>query len=207
MNDTLKEDRAVDEVRHPAVAALYDAFMLPQELLGLRRQRARTAGAATGRVLELGVGTGLNLSHYVGASKVVAIDPDPNMLERARPRALDAPCPVQLVEAGAEALPFGDHEFDSVVVTLTLCTVPDPAAAVTESHRVLKPGGRLIFLEHVRSEKPWSARVQDAVTPAWKHVSGGCHWNRATVETIERHFEIERLWRKGIFVQGTGRPL
>jgi ubiquinone/menaquinone biosynthesis C-methylase UbiE len=190
---------------HPVVAGIYDAFMLPQELLGLRRQRARTAGEAVGTVLELGVGTGLNLPFYADATRVVAIDPDPHMLRRARRRAAQAAQPVELVEAGAESLPFEDGAFDTVVVTLTLCTVPDPAAAVAEARRVLTPDGRFLFLEHVRSDSPWVGRIQDSVTPAWKHVSGGCHWNRTTVATIEREFEVERLWRRGIFVQGAAR--
>ena len=199
-------DMGATRVEHPLVAAIYDAFMLPQELLGVRRQRARTAGAATGTVLELGVGPGLNLLHYAGAGKVVGIDPDPHMLKRARRRAAKAPCPVRLVEAGAQDIPFGEHEFDTVVVTLTFCTIPDPVAAVAEARRVLKPDGRFLFFEHVRSEKPWVARLQDAVTPAWKRVAGGCHWNRSTLATIEGGFEIERIWRKGIFVQGAARP-
>ncbi len=194
------------KIEHPLVAAIYDAFMLPQELLGLRRQRARTAGAATGIVLELGVGTGLNLPHYAGAGEVVGIDPDPHMLRRAQRRAAKAPCPVRLVEAGAQDLPFGEHEFDTVVVTLSFCTIPDPVAAVAEARRVLKPHGRFLFFEHIRSEKPWVARLQGAVTPAWKRVAGGCHLNRSTVATIEGEFEIERIWRKGVFVQGAARP-
>jgi ubiquinone/menaquinone biosynthesis C-methylase UbiE len=194
------------ESGHPLVAATYDAFMLPQELLGLRKQRARTAREAIGSVLELGVGTGLTLPFYADGTRIVAIDPDPHMLRRARRRASQAPQPVDLVEAGAEALPFDDGAFDTVVVTLTLCTVSDPAAAVAEARRVLTPDGRLLFLEHVRSDSPWIARIQDAVTPAWKHVSGGCHWNRTTVATIEREFDVERLWRRGVLVQGAARP-
>jgi ubiquinone/menaquinone biosynthesis C-methylase UbiE len=124
------------ESSHPLVAAIYDGFMLPQELLGLRKQRARTAREATGSVLELGVGTGLNLPFYEDATRIVAIDPDPGMLRRARRRAAQARMPVALVEVGAEALPFEDGAFDTVVVTLTLCTVPDPAAAVAEARRV-----------------------------------------------------------------------
>ena len=157
-------------------------------------------------MLELGVGTGLNLPFYENATRIVGIDPDPHMLRRARRRAEQVPQRVELVEAGAEALPFDDGAFDTVVVTLTLCTVPDPAAAVVEARRVLAPDGRLLFLEHVRADSPSIARLQDTVTPAWKHVSGGCHWNRTTVATVEREFEVERLWRRGILVQGAARP-
>ncbi len=195
----------VTRVEHRAIAVVYDIFMLPQELLGLRRQRVRTASEATGVVLELGVGTGLNLPHYTRAERIVGVDPDPHMLKRARRRAAEAPCPVQLIEASAESLPFGDGEFDTAVFALTLCTIPDPDAAVREAHRVLKAEGRLVFLEHVRSNRAWFGRLQDLVTPGWKRIAGGCHANRRTVETIEREFEIERLWRKGMFVQGAAR--
>ncbi len=196
----------VTKVEHRVIAAVYDVFMLPQELLGLRRQRARTAGEATGAVLELGVGTGLNLPHYTRAEEVVGVDPDQHMLKRARRRAAEAPCPVRLSEASAESLPFRDGEFDTVVFALSLCTIPDPDAALREARRVLKADGRLVFLEHVRSNRSWLGRFQDLVTPGWKRIAGGCHANRRTVETIEQEFEIERLWRKGIFVQGTARP-
>lgn len=196
----------MNSAEHRIVAATYDSFMWPQELLFLRRQRARTAAAATGTVLEVGVGTGLNLPYYRHADELVGIDPDPHMLKRARRRAAAAPCPMRLTAAGGESLPFDDGEFDTVVITLTLCTIPDPEAAIREARRVLKPDGRLSFLEHVRSDRPWLARLQDTVTPAWKHIAGGCHWNRRSLETIEREFELEHLWRSGILVQGTARP-
>jgi ubiquinone/menaquinone biosynthesis C-methylase UbiE len=179
--------------------------MEPQDRLGLARQRRRTAGAATGRVLELGIGTGRNLPHYTSVDEVVGIEPDPLMLRRARPRAAAAPFPVRLVEGSAEALPFGEDEFDTIVVALALCTIPDPDAALREARRVLKPGGRILFLEHVRSSRPRLARFQDLITPVWMELAGGCHPNRPTVETIERHFELEHLWGHGVIVQGSAR--
>jgi ubiquinone/menaquinone biosynthesis C-methylase UbiE len=191
---------------HPLVAALYDPLMRLQDALGLRRQRRRIGEAARGRVLELGVGTGLNLPWYGEADEVVGVDPDPHMLKRARTRVSAAPCPVTLVEAGAESLPFDDGTFDSVVVGLSLCTIPDPRAALAEARRVLAPGGRLIFLEHVRAERPWAARLQDAVAPLWWHLAGGCNLNRDTVATIGEQFEVESLWRNGVIVQGAARP-
>jgi ubiquinone/menaquinone biosynthesis C-methylase UbiE len=190
---------------HPLVAALYDPLMRAQDALGFRRQRARTAGAARGRVLELGVGTGLNLPWYAHADEVVGVDPDAHMLRRARGRAAAAPCPVELVEADAESLPFGDGEFDTVVVALSLCTIPEPRAALSEARRVLAPQGQLVFLEHVRSERPWVAWLQDRITPAWRRMAGGCHPNRDTVAAIGEQFEIERVWRKGVIVQGTAK--
>lgn len=191
---------------HPVVAALYDPLMRVQDALGFRRQRQRTAGSATGRVLELGVGSGLNLPHYRAAAEVVGVDPDPHMLRRARARAAAAPCPVELVAASAERLPFPDGSFDTVVVALALCTIADPAAALREAKRVLRPEGRLIFLEHVRSESPRAAALQDRVERLWMRLAGGCHPNRDTVAAIEREFAVERLRRRGIVVQGEATP-
>ncbi len=191
---------------HPLVAALYDPLLRALDAFGFRRQRIRTAGAATGRVLELGVGTGLNLPYYVAADEVVGLDPDPNMLRRAEARAAAAPCPVRLVEGAAELLPFPDGEFDTVVFALSLCTIPDARAALAEARRVLAATGRLIFLEHVRSERPRTAALQDRIAPAWRRAAGGCNLNRDTVAAIAQQFEVERLWRKGAIVQGEARP-
>lgn len=193
---------------HPFVAAFYDVLMVPNNWLGLRQQRARLAEAATGRVLEMGVGTGLNLSHFTAATEVVAIDPDPHMLKRAARRATRSPCPVRLELLAGENMHFPSDEFDTVVISLILCTIPDPGMALREAHRVLKPDGSLMFLEHVRSPRPSTARLQDWITPYWRRVSGGCHTNRSTVETIAANgFEITRLWRSqsGTMVQGEAR--
>jgi ubiquinone/menaquinone biosynthesis C-methylase UbiE len=194
------------KLEHPVVAAFYDAYMWPQEVMGFRRQRERMAGEATGRVLELAAGTGLTFPFYARAQEVVAIDPDPSMLKRARRRATSAPCPVRLLQADAESLPFNDGEFDTVVLAFGLCTIPHPETAVREAHRVLKPDGRLLFLEHVRSNGRRHARLQDLAAPAWSRLTGGCKPNRPSVETIERHFNVDRIWRKGIIVQGSARP-
>jgi ubiquinone/menaquinone biosynthesis C-methylase UbiE len=191
---------------HPLHAALYDPLMRLQDRLGLARQRAATAGAATGRVLELGVGTGLNLPYYERATGVVGIDPDPHMLRRARLRAAEAPCQVELRQASAEALPFPDGSFDAIVVTLALCTIAEPAAALREARRVLAPEGRLLFLEHVRAERAPIAKLQDLLERPWMWVAGGCHPNRDTVAAIGEAFEVERVWRKGVIVQGAARP-
>lgn len=196
---------------NPVLAAVYDLVMRPAELFGLRRQRRRVAGAATGRVLEIGAGTGTMLGHYADpVSQVVATDPDPHMLARARPKAQRAAVPVELVEAGAEDLPFDDGSFDTVVVALALCTVADLEAVLREVQRVLVPEGRLVFLEHVRSGRPLVARAQEFLTPAWERVAGGCHLDRDTVAAIESAgFELERVWRsgdrRGSLVQGSAR--
>lgn len=194
-------------LEHPVVAALYDAYMWPQEVLGFRRQRRRMGDEATGYVLEIAAGTGLTFPFYVRAREVVATDPDPFMLKRARHRAASAPCRVQLLQADAEALPVEDDTFDTAVMAFGLCTIPHPESAVREANRVLKPDGRLLFLEHVRSRGPRVARLQDLAAPAWSRLTGGCHPNRPSVETIERHFKIDELWQKRIIVQGSARPL
>jgi len=194
-------------VEHPIVAALYDAYMWPQELLGFRRQRRRMGEEAEGYVLEIAAGTGLTFPFYDRAREVVATGADPFMLKRARRRVATASCPVRLRQADAEALPFDDDTFDTVIIAFGLCTVPHPETAVREASRVLKPDGRLLFLEHVRSPGRRVARLQDLASPAWSRLTGGCHPNRPSVETIERHFEIDKLWQKRIIVQGSARPL
>lgn len=189
------------KLEHPVVAAFYDAYMWPQEVMGFRRQRERMADEATGRVLELAAGTGLRFPFYAHADEVVAIDSDPAMLKRARRRATSAPCPVHLLQADAESLPFDESDFDTVVLAFGLCTIPNPR----EAHRVLKPDGRLLFLEHVRSHGRRHARLQDLAAPLWSRLAGGCYPNRRSVETIEHYFHVDRLWRKGIIVQGSAR--
>jgi ubiquinone/menaquinone biosynthesis C-methylase UbiE len=148
-------------------------------------------------VVEIGAGTGLNFAHYPAAvTEVVATEPDPHMLRRAREAAAGAPVPVRVVRAPAERLPFGDGEFDTAVSTLVLCSVRDPASALAEVTRVLRPGGSLLFFEHVRSENPRHARWQDRLERPWGWFSGGCHPNRDTVRNIERAgFRFESLER------------
>lgn len=139
---------------------------------------------ASGAVLEVGVGTGLNLALYGNLESLTAIDPDPHMLARARPRAEALAFPVDLRQAGAERLPFDAERFDTVVVTFALCTIPEPAAALAEARRVLRPGGRLLFVEHTRSVQRGVARAQDVLTPLWKRLGGGCHLNRPAVDLV-----------------------
>lgn len=140
---------------------------------------------ATGRVLEVGVGTGLNFGLYSDVESLTGVDPDPYMLERARPRAAALPFPTELHQTGAERLPFAADSFDTAVVTFTLCTIPDPDAALAEVRRVLKPSGRLLFVEHTRSIQPVTRVLQDALTPVWKIIGGGCHLNRHAVALVE----------------------
>lgn len=171
---------------HPWLAASIDYMMRP-----LYPARRLVVPEARGDVLEIGVGTGLNFGLYgKGAASDVAsltgIEPDPFMLERAQKRAAEMSLPIDLHQVGAEAMPFDRGRFDTVVVTFTLCTIPDVPASLAEIKRVLKPGGRVLFVEHTRSVQPGLGRVQDALTPLWKRIGGGCHLNRPAAELIER---------------------
>ncbi len=157
---------------------LYDAFMALQERFGLGRWRAWLAGGAAGRTLDLGCGTGRNLPFYRRGA-AVGVDPNLDSLARARRAA------VPLVAARAEALPFKDGAFDTVVCGLVLCSVDDPAAALAEARRVLAKGGALRLLEHVRSGRRWQARLQDRLQPLWTRLTGGCHPNRDTEAAVE----------------------
>jgi len=174
-------------------AALFDFGMR----LTARRMdplRHRVASTAGGRVLEIGAGTGLNLPHYSPNASVFAIEPDPAMIRRARMKAGRSAANVHLVIASAEALPFRDSVFDEAVGTLVFCTIPSPTAAFAELKRVLRPPGRLHFHEYIRSSNPTWARVQDAVTPAWKCMVDGCCPNRPTLDTMEgAGFAIESV--------------
>lgn len=171
--------------------------MAPFQKMGLRQFRGRLVRHAVGNVLEIGVGTGLNFEHYEAASHVTGIDPDRSLLEKAKER-IAAFLPVErarfeVVEGDAQALPFGDESFDTVVATLVLCTVPDPEKTLREAKRVLKTGGRLLLIEHVRMPSRTAAVFQDLLTPMWKHIAGGCHLNRDPEPALRAlGFTIER---------------
>jgi ubiquinone/menaquinone biosynthesis C-methylase UbiE len=157
--------------------------------------RARVIGAAKGRVLEIGAGSGLNLRLYgPRVSEVLALEPDPKLIGMARDNAKDATRPVALVEASAEDIPLDSGSVDTVVTTWTLCTIPDGVQALREMRRVLKPGGSLLFIEHGQSSEQNVRRWQDRVDPVWTRISGGCHLNRPISLFIEQAgFRIERL--------------
>jgi len=168
----------------PRFARFYEALSVRMNRAGELEHRREMAQEAAGRVLEVGAGNGLNFEHYGSADVVVALEPQPTMVDLARPRARDAPVPVHLLRGVAEALPFRDGAFDTVVTSLVLCSVESPRAAVEELRRVLRPGGEIRFLEHVRSDRPGWGRVQDVVTPVWRLIGGGCHPNRDTLRTL-----------------------
>jgi ubiquinone/menaquinone biosynthesis C-methylase UbiE len=169
---------------------LYDRFMKGSEDAGLGDKRRSLLARAEGRTLEIGAGTGTNLELYPeSVSGLVLAEPDEHMRRQLERKI--APLEAEVVDADAERLPFPDASFDTVVATLVLCTIPDPPAALSEILRVLKPGGRLLFLEHVRSSDPKRARWQDRLERPWGWFGRGCHPNRDTVGTIEAsRFEI-----------------
>ena len=179
----------------------YDRYILPRLMdLAMRnrvldRHRRRAIALAQGRVLEIGVGSGLNLALYgPEVDRVCAIDSSAELLRLAAKRIGDAPVPVSPARASAELLPFGDRVFDTVVTTWTLCSVADPALALSEVRRVLKPGGRLVFVEHGLSPEPRVARWQRGLTPCWKCIGGGCHLDRAIDDLIRAAgFRLETI--------------
>lgn len=165
--------------------SLYARYVLPRLLhLAMRQEvllpfRRRVVGAASGRVLEIGVGSGLNLPLYGPAVRaVLGLEPSPALLVMARRRAAAARVPVDLIEASAEAVPLDSASVDTVVTTWTLCTIADAPRALAEVRRVLKPGGALLFVEHGRAPQPRMARWQDRIDPVWRRLAGGCHLNR-----------------------------
>jgi ubiquinone/menaquinone biosynthesis C-methylase UbiE len=161
---------------------LYDAICAAVELCGLARWRRWLVAGAAGRTLDVGCGTGRNLPLYAAGARPIGLEPSRDALERARRRAPGVP----LVQGDAQALPFRDGAFDTVVSGLVFCSVPDPARGLGEVRRVLAPGGTLRMLEHVRATGGWKARVQDRWQPLWTQLTGGCHWNRETERTVER---------------------
>lgn len=177
---------------HRLFAAIYDRLNAQAERSWLERRRADLVARATGEVLEIGAGTGANLAYYRNVERVVAAEPDPAMRSRLTSRLDRAAVPVEVSGAPAEHLGLPDASVDTVVCTLVLCSVADPDAALAEVRRVLRPGGQLLALEHVRGEGR-RARWQDRVTPLWRRVGAGCHPNRDTGSAVERAgFHIAR---------------
>ncbi len=177
--------RIYDATWGRAFAALYDRGLKATEEAGLREMRRELLAGARGRVLELGAGTGVNLDLYgEDVESPILLEPDPHMAKRLRARLSESRCGGEIVEASAEQLPFEDDSFDTVVATLVLCTIPDPTAALSETARVLRPGGRLLFVEHVRAEEPGLARWQDRLEKPWRFLADGCHCNRDTLGAI-----------------------
>ena len=202
----------------------YNRWILPQVIELTMRQknfapfRERTAGAARGRVLEIGIGSGLNLSSFrPDIESVCGVDPSAELLAKARDRVENVGFPVRLLEASSEKLPLENRSFDTVVMTFTLCSIPDAAAALLEIRRVLKPEGELLFAEHGRAPDSDVMLWQDRITPIWKLIGGGCHLNRKVDYLIQAAgFRLERLsagYQKfaprpfSFFYEGVARPV
>jgi len=201
---------------------VYDDWVLPRIMnlaMGTKdvaEERAKALAAVKGRVLEVGFGSGHNLPHYPpGVERVVGIDPSGESAKLARKRIARAPFPVELLPLSGEQLPAPDGSFDSVVCTFTLCTIPDPLAALRQMRRVLAPGGRFFFVEHGRSDEPKVQRWQDRLNGAQRWLFGGCNLNRPMDQLItEAGFELdslERYYAKGpkpmaYLYRGIARP-
>ena len=181
---------------------LYGKYVLPR-IIHLAcsakpnmRQRQKVVPLARGRVLEIGIGSGLNLPFYDSAnvSGVWGLDPSREITRLASDAAEDAPFDVEFVQAGAEEIPFDSDSFDTVLLTYTLCSIPEAVPALREMARVLKPGGKLLFCEHGAAPDAGVRRWQDRIDPLWCRVAGGCHLNRPIAALIQRAgFRIERL--------------
>lgn len=195
--------------------SLYGKYILPRIVdLTCRqkpnmRQREKVVPLASGRVLDVGIGSGLNLPYYDSkrVTKLWGLDPAPEMTRMARERARSVDFEVEFIGLPGEEIPLENGSIDTVVITYTLCTIPDTSAALGQMRRVLRPSARLVFCEHGAAPDPEVRRWQDRINPVWKRLGGGCHLNRAIPQIIEQGgFRIERLetmyipgWRPASF--------
>lgn len=187
-----------DRVRsHPVYAAVYDRYNRGAENTWLGECRRLALPHARGRVLEIGAGTGMNLPLYRDVDEVVACEPDPAYRKRLQRRTPQAQVPVRVHDAEAERLPFADDSFDTVVSTLVMCSVDDPACSAAELRRVLRPDGMLLMVEHVQtSAGGWRRAMQHASVPVWRLFVGGCRPDRPTLATVrEAGFDLRELRR------------
>lgn len=185
-------------VHHPWFARLWARIAAEMEGHGAAEHRARLLTGIAGRVVEIGAGTGANFPHYPpGVLEVLAVEPEPHLRALAVEAAGRSGVPVRVVDGSADRIPADDGSVDAAVVSLVLCSVPDQASALRELARVLRPGGRLHFWEHVRAEGPGFSRVQRVLDrTVWPAVGGGCHTARDTAAAIEAAgFALERVER------------
>ncbi len=174
------------------MANLYERYVLPNMIDKLCGQPAMTelrsqyVPRAHGEVLEIGIGSGLNLQHYSDDVKsITGVDPSAELSEKARARAEQLNKPINVLGISGEELPVGNNHFDTIVCTWTLCSIPNPYRAVEEMRRVLKPGGELLFVEHGRSDDPKVQKWQARIEPLWKKIGGGCHLTRRADDLLE----------------------
>ncbi len=181
----------------------YDFFMSPLEKNKFKRIRKELLSKATGQVLEIGSGTGINFPLYRGVDKVVATEPSPHMIERSRQKHQQFFVPIMMVQANAEDLPFAENSFDTVVATLVFCTIPNPEKAMEEIIRVCKPGGKILFFEHIKMDNDFLAALQEVLTPGWKKICDGCCLNRDTLGLLkENNLQINEMknYYNGLFI-------
>ena len=187
---------------------IYDTVMFPLEKRMLHRARKDLLSGLSGRVLEVGAGTGRNFDYYPWGRVESLTVLDREIKGKVRQYSFPRELPVDFVDGNVEMLEFSDQSFDCVVFTLVFCSVEQPLKGLAEIYRVLKPGGTIFFLEHVRPGGKMPGKLLDRAAPAWRRVSGGCHLNRDTVEAIvEAGFRLEEktLWHNGVFRGGRGR--
>jgi ubiquinone/menaquinone biosynthesis C-methylase UbiE len=185
--------------RYDKAAPWYDLqISILEGLIGVARLRRELLRKATGQVLEIAVGTGRNFSFYPKDCTITAIDPSSQMLEFARKRAKKLNMHTHLQVMDAQALAFPDHSFDTIVSSLSLCTIPDPVHALREVARVCRPDGKALFLEHGRSSVQWLARFQDRFSDAWYRKHMGCRWNREPLQFMQEA-GLEMLSHRRLF--------
>lgn len=200
-------------------AKIYDRFMQRTERACLAGWRSELLAPLTGEILEIGAGTGANLEHYgSGVERLVLSEPESHMRAQLVRRVAARESSAEVMAAPSDALPFSDQSFDVVVSTLVLCSVPDPDRSLAEVRRVLRSGGRFVFIEHVAAEgRPSRLRWQERIEPFWLHIADGCHLTRRTDQSIVRAgFELETLVRESMqkalpfvrpSIRGIARPV
>lgn len=179
--------------------------------------RERVIAGAEGRVLEVGIGSGLNLPFYSSQARdIFGLEPSPRLIAMTRRAAERSSMPITLIEGSAEAIPLDNHSIDTVITTWTLCTIPEVGRAMREMHRILKPRGKLLFVEHGLAPEANVRKWQDRLTPAWKRIGGGCHLNRPIQALIANEgFIIARIetgYMRGLkpmsfIYEGSARPI
>ena len=196
-------------LQHPRFSRAYLRMSQTADQRGAVEHRRRLLEGLSGQVIEVGAGQGRNFPHYPATvTEVLAVEPDDTLRALAHATDETAPVAVQVVAGRAEDLPAGDGSYDAIVFCLVLCTITDPHAALTEAARALRPGGQIRFLEHVRSTRTLPALLEDAITPLWSRLGGGCHPGRDTAATITAAgFEIQQIDRFGFAMAPLAPPL
>jgi ubiquinone/menaquinone biosynthesis C-methylase UbiE len=188
------------------IAPLYDLYSAPMEWFGGERRRKRLLHRAVGEVLEVGVGTGLNLAHYPEGVRVTGIDISPRMLAKAYERADSAPVPVDLELGDVEALPFEDDRFDTVTATCVFCSVADPVQGLRELARVVRPDRRVLLLEHVRPRNRALGALADLLSPLTRWLFGPAINRRTERNVVAAGLEIVSIQRQGVWREIEARP-